>query len=98
MSPRIERCVGSALCGAAVFVMESADPGNGIDFASVARRYRPRIGRVAIQRQVRAAVVIIAQVILNDPFQVLFGQHDYVVQTLATDRADESLDIGIFPG
>jgi hypothetical protein len=78
--------------------MESADPGNGIDFASVARRYRPRIGRVAIPRQVRAAVVIIVQVILDDPFQVLFGQHDYVVQTLATDRPDKSLAIRVLPG
>jgi hypothetical protein len=78
--------------------MESADPRNGQDFASVTRRYRPRIGRVAIQRQVRAAVMIIVQVILNDPFQVLFGQHDHMVQTLVTDRPDESLDIGILPG
>lgn len=73
--------------------MESTDPGNGKDLATVAKRYRPWIRRVAIQRQVRAAVVIIVQIILNYPFQVLFGQHDCMVQTLATDRADKSLDI-----
>jgi hypothetical protein len=29
---------------------------------------------------------------------VLFAEHDHVIETLATDRADQTLRVGILPG
>ena len=86
------------LGGAAVLVMQSADLGNGNDLASISWSHGARVGRVAIQRQVRSAIVIVVQVILKDVLQVPLRQHDHMIQALTTDGANDSFDVRILPG
>src|SRR4030081_1574316 len=42
--------------------------------------------------------IIIGGISARDPAQMRFAKHDHVVETLAADRADESLNVSILPG
>ncbi len=46
----------------------------------------------------RSRGVIVGHIRANDPFEVTRVHHDDMVETLATDGADEPLDIGRLPG
>src|SRR5215468_9952459 len=45
----------------------------------------------------RSGAMIVAEVRFQDPAQVVFSKHDYVVQTLSADGADQSLHESILP-
>ena len=52
--------------------------------------------RIAIQRQVRAYVVIICKIQSQNSLQMNFAEHDQVIQTFSTDGADKSFSVGIW--
>ena len=52
---------------------------------------------VAIQGQMRPRLVVIFKVLGKDAFQVRLVEHDHVIQAFATNRRDQSLDVGILP-
>src|ERR1700751_3933478 len=53
---------------------------------------------VLVQRSMGPRHIIIGGISAQDPAQVRFPKHDHVVETLAADRADESLNLSILPG
>ena len=65
--------------------------------------YTKRLDRTANrcvlpERQVRARLVVVNGVPGHDPVKVRLAEHDHTVEALASDRADQPLDMGILPG
>ena len=54
--------------------------------------------RILAQRKVRASLVVVDGVAGNDPVKVRLAEHDHMVEALASERADQRLDMGILPG
>ncbi len=78
--------------------MQSADLPKGDDLALRRRLHLAWRRRVAVQRQVRPGIVIVVEVIPKDSVEMPFVEHDQVVETFPTYRADDSLAVGILPG
>ncbi len=57
-----------------------------------------RDGRIAIERVVRAALVVVDLIRAQRALQVPLPHGDDVVRALAMDAADQSFDIGVLPG
>src|SRR3984893_3006009 len=53
---------------------------------------------VLVQRSMGPRHIIIGGISGENRAQVRFAKHDHVVETFATDRADESLNASILPG
>jgi hypothetical protein len=65
----------------------------------VARRHdRSRNRRVFVQRQVRAGPLVVRTIERHQPLQAHLVEHDHVIETLATNGTNESLDERILPG
>src|SRR6187549_916412 len=87
------------LCGAAlVTMMESADFRHRNDSPHVRRLDRARYRCVLLQPQVRPAPMIVVHETLYVTGQAPLAEHDYVVQALAADGADDAFDISSLPG
>src|SRR2546429_7561265 len=61
------------------------------------KRDRSADGRIFFERQMRTASFVVFEIRLQDATQAWFIQDDAVVQALAANRSDQSLDIGILP-
>ena len=59
---------------------------------------RARFRRVLLQSQVRPAPMIVVHETLQVTVQTPFAEHDYVVQALAANGADDPFDISSLPG
>ena len=57
-----------------------------------------RRGRVLVQRQVRPAGVIVADVLADDSFQMSLAEDDHVVKTFTPNRTDKPFDERLLPG
>ena len=79
-------------------MMESADFRHRNNRPYVRRLDRARDRRVLLQSQVRPAPMIIVHEALQVTGQALFAEHDYVVQALAADGADDAFDTGSLQG
>lgn len=87
------------LCGAAlVTIMESADFRHRKNAPYVRRLERTRHRCVLLQSQVRPAPMIVVHEISEVTVQAPFAEHDFVVQALAADGANDAFDIGSLPG
>ena len=78
-------------------MMQAADLRNRNDLALTWRLYFATRGRVAIQGQVRANVVIVFKIQSQYSLKVNFAQHDYLIQTFPADGANDSLSVRILP-
>ena len=76
-------------------MVQTADHRDGPHGSEGWRLDYPWIGRIALERKIRAAVVIIIEVCPEHPFQMRLVQHDNVIQAFAADRSDQPLDVGI---
>ena len=56
------------------------------------------IWRVAIQGHVTSGFVVVDEVLLEKSMQMVFTEHDHVIQTLTTYRADHALSERVLPG
>src|SRR4051812_2284287 len=56
-----------------------------------------RLGRVLLQGQMRPTPMIVVYETTQVPPKTLFIEHDYMVQALASDRADDPFDISPLP-
>ena len=56
------------------------------------------IWAVFVERQMCTRVVTVMDVRAQDPAQMPLVHHDHMVKTLAANRADDPLDVGILPG
>src|SRR5258708_5008068 len=58
---------------------------------------RPTIGCVLVEREMSESLVIVREVAGQETAQVPFAKDEYLIQTLAPDRADEPYHEGILP-
>jgi hypothetical protein len=77
--------------------MQATNFGNRDDPARLGRLDGPDIGRVLVEREMRASPMIVGEVAGQDAAQMAFAENQYVIQTLAPDRADEPLREWILP-
>ena len=59
--------------------------------------YRARLGAILVEREMRAASVVVFKICRQHTAQVTVIEDDDVIETFATDRADDALDIGVLP-
>ena len=87
------------LCRAAdVAVVEAADKGQGDDATEIGWLDSARLGRVLVEREVRARGVVVAEVAAQAPAEVSLVQDDHVVEELTADRPDHAFGERILPG
>ena len=79
-------------------MMESADFRHGNNPPHVRRLDWARNRRILLPSQVRPAPMIVVHETLQVMVQAPFAEHDYVVQALAADGADDTFDISSLPG
>ena len=79
-------------------MMEASDFGDRDNRAEPGRFDWPAVGGVLVEREMSAGLVIVAEVAGQDSAQVAFIEDQNVIQTLAPNRAEESLREGILPG
>src|SRR5437868_15519156 len=77
--------------------MESADLRKLHHLSEFRRLYLPRDRSILVESQVSARPLVVFEIRLQDATQAWFIQDDDVVQALAANRSDQSLDIGILP-
>ena len=80
-----------------VAMVQTANLRNGNDLTFGRRLNATWVRRVAIQGQVAAGVVIVVEVLAENAMQVLFVEHDDMIQTVVTYTADGALAIRILP-
>ena len=81
-----------------VAMMQATDFGNLHDPARVGELDGPGVRRILVEREMRASPVIVGEVAGQNAAQVAFAENQNVIQTLASDRADEPLGERILPG
>src|SRR5258708_6438705 len=81
-----------------VAVMQATDFGNLHDPACLGELDGPDVRRILVERKMRARPVIVGEVAGQDAAQVAFAENQNVIQTLASDRADEPLGERICQG
>ena len=81
-----------------VSVVKPADLRKRYDSALVWCLNRACDWAVHLKRQMRAARIVISDVVSNDPSKMIFAEDDDVVQTLSPYTAVESFRIRILPG
>ena len=78
-------------------MVEATDFANRDDRAEFRPLNWPAVGRILGERKVSTRPMVVREVASQGAAQVPFAKHDYVIQTLAPDRADESLREGVLP-
>ncbi len=78
-------------------VMQAADRWDGDYLASGGLRNVPRKRRVSVQRQVCSRVIVIGNVVFEDPPEVLIPENNQTVETLTSDRSNDSLSVRVLP-
>src|SRR5207245_11468883 len=81
-----------------VAVMQATDFGNLHDPARLGELDGPDVRCILVEREMRASPVIVGEVAGKEAAQVAFAENQDVIQTLASERADESLGERILPG
>jgi hypothetical protein len=79
-------------------MMQAADLGDGNHPSAPRRLDDARERGVVVQSAVGPRMVVIIEVAGQDAPEVGLVEHDHMIQTLASDRTDQSFDIGILPG
>jgi hypothetical protein len=78
--------------------MQATDLGNRNHGTHLRGHGGPAVRRVLVERQVGPGAVIVREVPSQHAAQVALAEHDQMVETLASDGADEPFDEGILPG
>ena len=78
-------------------MVQATNLGDRHDSARRLGLLRPWLGRVLVQREVRAGPVVVLGVPVHEPASVSLVQHDHVVEQLPAERADESLRRRVLP-
>ncbi len=55
-------------------------------------------GHCLVQGEMGSCRVVVSEVGAQEPFEMAVIVNDNVIETLAPDRADQPLDVGILPG
>src|SRR5260370_28516737 len=78
-------------------MMQATDFWNRDDHAQARWLDWPSVGWVLVEREMSASLVIVREVAGQGAAQVSFAQDDDMIETLAADRADEPLRVGVLP-
>jgi hypothetical protein len=76
-------------------MMKAAKDRLGCDGADALNR--PMERGILAQRAMNARFIIISGKLAQDPAQMRLPEHDHVVETFPSDRADQSLDVRVLP-
>ena len=79
-------------------MMQTTDVRKGDDPAVARWLNMPWIRALFVQRQMGACPMIICKVRRKKSFELTFIEHDDMVEALASDRADDTFDVGRLPG
>ena len=79
-------------------MVEATDFANWDDRAEFRPLNWAAVGRILVEREVSARPVVVREVAGEGAAQVPFAEDEDVIQTLASDRADEPLGERILPG
>lgn len=80
-----------------VAMLQAADVAALHDVPPRWRLDRPGIGRVRVEREMGARPMVVAEVTDQDAVEVSLAEHEHVIQTVASDRADEPLHQRVLP-
>ena len=58
----------------------------------------PQSRRVSIERPMRAPLVVVSDISLEQATQMSLVQNDHVIEQLATNASDQPLDVRVLPG
>ena len=78
-------------------VVQAADPWKCDDPPRTRRFHGPPAGRVAVERHVRAILVVVGDVVANQTQQMPRTEHEHVVEQLASQRAHEPFGEAVLP-
>ena len=59
---------------------------------------RPRRWTVLVEAKVSSRIMVVLEIFLQRVSEMKLVKDDHVIQTIATNRANDSFDIGILPG
>src|SRR6266516_8147069 len=79
----------------AILVMKAAKDRLRCDDAEALNR--PMEWGILVQRAMDARFIIISGILAQDPAQVRLPEHNHVVETFPSDRADQSLHVRVLP-
>ena len=86
-------------CGEPITMMQTAKTRQGQDGAALAsallRRPAPR--RFFLQAKMRPVLVIIADIVVHEAFQMVFVKHDHMAEQVPAAVADEALRDSVLP-
>src|ERR1035438_9274547 len=82
-----------------VTMVQSAESGEGANLASHRRTYRgwPTCGRILRESEVRSIVMVVANILRHQPFEVLLIQDDHVVQQVSSATPHPTLSDTVLP-
>jgi hypothetical protein len=78
--------------------MQTADLGYRNDGPERRRLNVPRHRCIPLQGERRPGLVVIADIFVEDPSEMVLAEDDQVVQTLSAYRPDDPLGVGVLPG
>jgi len=78
--------------------MQAADLRDGDHLSDLPLHDRAGLGAILIKRQMRAGALVVVDVRGQDAAQMAFVEDHDVIETLAADRTDHALDVGVLPG
>src|SRR5205823_14628213 len=88
-------CCACRKSDSAILMMKATKDRLGCDGPDALNR--PMERGVLVQRAMNARFIIISGKLAQDPAQVRLPEHDHVVETFPSDRADQSLDVRVLP-
>src|SRR5262249_11905539 len=94
----VRRGFGRCACrksDSAILMMKTAEDWAGCNSADALNC--PMERRVFVERAMNSRHIIISSILPKDPTEVPLPEHDHVVETFPSDRADQSLRVRILP-
>jgi len=77
--------------------MQASKLGNCDDVSLMGRRHSARDGRIFRQSQMRSRLVIIDEIVFQDPAEMPCIEDDHVIKALPTDRTYNAFDVAVLP-
>lgn len=81
-----------------VTMMEATHLWERDDLTGLGWVYRAALRTILVEREMRSRPVVIASVRRQHAAQMTFIEDDEVIETVAANRADDALDVGVLPG
>ena len=77
--------------------MQASKLGNCDNISLMGRRSSARDGRIFRQSQMRSRLVVIDEIVFQDPAQMPCIEDDHVIKALATDGTYNAFDVAVLP-